>query len=189
MQKSSARAKFIIQAKKPTASDSTFTKWNLSSSKLNVWIDYFFPACFLHLSGFSFAPRWHLLWCCRDAVPRPSVISRRLLLFSGSPTTWCPAPRVPTPQGSPTRPSSTRRSNTNLCMKRTSCTCESCKCKCKKKTQQPKPLSVHLAYHPLLPAVLWDDILLGICLLHHYSKLLLKKKHTLSEPHPLDVCR
>lgn len=72
------------------------------------------------------------------------------------------------PQGSPTQPSSTHRSNTSLCMKQTSCTCESCK---------HETLHQTLSDTPLLPSppVFWDDILPGICVYHHYSRPFLNK--------------
>lgn len=72
------------------------------------------------------------------------------------------------PQGSPTQPSSTHRSNTSLCMKQTSCTCESCK---------HETLHQTLSDTPLLPSspLFWDDILPGICVYHHYSRPFLNK--------------
>ena len=98
-------------------------------------------------------------------------------VIAGSHTTWCLAPKALTPQGSPTRPSSTRRSNTSHRMKQTSCTCESRK----RRLAILSNTSIHFGVFnkglyflpsPPLSAFFWDDTLPGIC---HYSGPLLNK--------------
>lgn len=68
-----------------------------------------------------------LFWVTLSVLLISILLITQYAVIAGSHTTWCPDPRVPMPQGSPTQPSSTHRSNTSLCMKQTSCTCESWK--------------------------------------------------------------